>query len=253
MKLYKYVPEEVVAKSISCGVFRFYELLKYVAIEDDVGRSDASECSVNFPRHEWENDTEALPVLYIGDVKVHYTRISPSKEHIAQYFVFCSSFERTDNAILDTRFMVEFDANVFDIFEFVLKDFQGHLQNENLKIFSHGKVSYYSLKEPPKTRLKSSWEEVYLKHQDYSYQNEYRATLCIPDFMFDMATEETTHLRFKINDKKGEPLDFDLTVDIRGGIDSSGWRFIEIDISEFTKNIGVQSVVTDLSAVESAS
>ncbi|RZV19726.1 hypothetical protein EOJ41_10210 [Vibrio alginolyticus] len=253
MKLYKYVPEDVVAKSISSGVFRFYELLKYIAIEDGVGRADTSECSVNFPRHEWENDPQALPVLYIGDVKVHYTGISPSKDHISQYFVFCSSFERTDNAILDTRFMVEFDANVFDIFEFVLKGFQGHLQNENLKIFSHGKVKYYSLKEPPETKLKSSWEEVYLKHQDYSHQNEYRAALCIPDFMFDIASEETTHLSFNINDIDGEPLDFDLTVDIRGGIDNSGWRYIEIDISEFAKHVGVQYSVVDLNTVESAS
>ncbi|MGR5213361.1 hypothetical protein ACPV4A_22710 [Vibrio rotiferianus] len=253
MNLYKYVPEEVVAKSISSGVFRFYELLKYIAIEDDSGRADVSECSVNFPRHEWENDPQALPVLYIGDVKVQYTGISPSKEHISQYFVFCSSFERTDEAILDTKFMVEFDANVFDIFEFVLKDFQGNLQNENLKIFSHGKVNYYSLNKPPETKLKSSWQEVYLKHQDYSHQNEYRAALCIPNFMFDIAVEETTHRRFEINDKAGEPLDFDLTVDIRGGIDNSGWRYIEIDISEFAKHIGVEYPITDLSAVENAS
>ncbi|HBK3331649.1 TPA: hypothetical protein KD833_004728, partial [Vibrio parahaemolyticus] len=68
-----------------------------------------------------------------------------------------------------------------------------------------------------------------------------------------IASEETTHLSFNINDKDGEPLDFDLTVDIRGGIDNSGWRYIEIDISEFAKHVGVQYSMVDLNTVESAS
>ncbi len=42
MLLYKFVPTQEIAKQVAAGVFRFYELTKYVKLEDDTGRADGA-------------------------------------------------------------------------------------------------------------------------------------------------------------------------------------------------------------------
>ena len=50
MLLYKFVPTHQIAEIVSNGVFRFYDLTKYVAFEDETGRFD-EECD----RHSAKN------------------------------------------------------------------------------------------------------------------------------------------------------------------------------------------------------
>ena len=47
--LYKFTTSLDIAKQISVSIFRFYELVKYIKIEDNAGRSDINECSITFP------------------------------------------------------------------------------------------------------------------------------------------------------------------------------------------------------------
>lgn len=51
----------------------------------------------------------------------------------------------------------------------------------------------------------------------------------------------------KMYTKKGEEFDFNLKISLSSGIDEDGWRYVEIDISEFAANMCPEpSKITEL-------
>ncbi|AXN31625.1 hypothetical protein [Vibrio coralliilyticus] len=245
MILYKYVPEREIADVISRGNFRFYELVKYIDIEDISGRSDPHECSINIQDHEWEK-IEELPVVYLDDLKLHFSASSPSKEHISNYFVFCVSSKPTSNAIADSNYEVSFNVNVFETLGKLLLDFPFQ-SDDRYKLFSHGPVKYYNIKSELSPIQEERWQEVYLKHSDFSYQNEYRAALFLPPDVFEMVDEAPMSLDLPVNDAFGNRLPYNLEFEVRAGVDNWGWRYVELDLSKVISNAGIQFNMTSVS------
>ena len=60
--LYKFTTNTEIAKQISLGVYRFYELTKYIKMEDQTGRADSAEGSITFPKEEHYQYPEKLPI-----------------------------------------------------------------------------------------------------------------------------------------------------------------------------------------------
>lgn len=87
MILYKFTTSEVIAKIIAKGVFRFYELTKYLEIEDEIGRSDSFEGSVSFLDKEVVGFPNKIPIASFNGIEFRSVSISLDKEYLSQYFV----------------------------------------------------------------------------------------------------------------------------------------------------------------------
>lgn len=240
MKLYKFTPSLEIAKKISIGVFRFYELTKYIKIEDEVGRSDSAECSINFPPEEYGKFPEKLPLGSFNGVEFRCISIGNDEEFIKQYFVFCMSTKRDEKAIGDSKYAVELYKDNFDLFmQLINESYEESKSPDGRKFFSHGEVEYYDIHNHPKPIVGEFWREVYLKHADFKYQGEYRAAFFASDPLFNQIINNPMVIEKKICVKDKKPMKLELY--IQSGVDGEGWRFIEIDISTFAANISPES------------
>lgn len=246
--LYKFTPELDIAKKISIGIFRFYELTKYIKIEDKVGRSDPAECSVSFPPKEYENFPEKLPIGSFRGVEFKCITTGCDEEYIKQYFVFCMSTEMNSDTIGDSKYVVELQRDNFECFmQFLNPEKEDHKNQEGTYFFSHGEVEYYNIHNHPKPLIGSRWREVFLKHSDFTYQNEYRAAFFVSDSFFERTSERPDIIEYKIFTKDKKPMGFNLKICLSSGIDDEGWRYVELDVSEFASNISSEtSKITEL-------
>lgn len=242
MKLYKFTPSLDIAKKISIGIFRFYELTKYIKIEDDVGRSDSAECSVSFPPDEYEKFPEQLPTASFNDIEFKCIRAGSDEKYIKQYFVFCMSKNRDEKAIGDSRYAVELQKDNFDFFmQFLNEPYEDSENSDGRKFFSHGEVEYYDIHNHPKPIVGEFWREVYFKHAKFEHQSEYRAAFFASDHFFNRTMGNPMVIEKKIYSKDKKPIDFSLELYVKSGVDDEGWRFLEIDISTFAANISSES------------
>ncbi len=238
MLLYKFTPSLEIAEQISVGVFRFYELTKYIKIEDEVGRSDTAECSVSFTEEECEAFLEKLPTGSYNGVEFKCNGIRPNDEYIRQYFAFCMSTEMNDHAIRDSKYLVELHADIFETFMMILCSSENEsLNTDGARFFSHGPVEYYDIHNHPEPFIGDRWREVYVKHSDFNYQHEYRAALFASNHFFDRIREKPMVIERRIFGFKGEKMDFNLKISLRSGLDDDGWRYVEFDVSEFSANL----------------
>lgn len=242
MKLYKFSPSLEIAEKISVGIFRFYELTKYIKIEDEVGRSDSKECSVSFPPGEYEKFPEKLPTGSFRGVEFKCISAGNDEEYIKQYFVFCMSTKKDGTAIGDSKYAVELYKDNFDLFMQLLNEPYKDAENpDGRKFFSHGEVEYYDIHNHPKPIVGEFWREVYLKHTEFKYQNEYRAAFFVSDHFFNRIMGNPMVIEKKIYAKDKKPMDFNLELYVQSGVDNEGWRFLEIDISKFATKISPES------------
>ncbi|RDE19419.1 hypothetical protein DV711_11015 [Motiliproteus coralliicola] len=242
MKLYKFTPSLEIAERISVGIFRFYELTKYIKMEDEVGRSDSEECSVGFPRKEYEAFPEKLPTGSFRGIEFKCIRSGNDEEYIKQYFVFCMSTKSDEKAIGDSKYIVELYKDNFDLFMQLLNEpYEDSKNPDGRKFFSHGEVEYYDIHNHPKPIVGEFWREVYLKHAEFEYQSEYRAAFFVSDHFFNRVRDNPMVIEKKIYHKDKAPMDFNLELYVQSGIDDEGWRFLEIDISKFAANISPDS------------
>ncbi|GEM_PF-1341682 len=248
--LYKFTPTLDIAEKVSTGIFRFYELTKYIKMEDEVGRSDPEECSVSFPTKEYEEFPDKLPIGSFRGIEFKCISTGNNEEHIRQYFVFCMSTEMDKKAIGDSRYIVELYRDNFDLFMQLLNEpFDDSANPEGHQFFSHGEVKYYNIHNHPKPFIGNRWREVFVKHSDFNYQNEYRAAFFASDHFFDRISGNPMVIEKKIFDQNKEPMSFNLELYVQSGIDDEGWRYIELDISGFAANISPeQSNITELVA-----
>jgi len=238
MILYKFTTDEVIAKIIAKGIFRFYDLTKYIEIEDEIGRSDNFEGSVSFLDKEVSNFPDRVPIASFNGIEFKSISISLDKEYLSQYFVFCMSTIKNDRAIGDCDFAVELDTDIFDVFEKLLPTPLAPEDNrDGMKLFSHGAVEYYDIHHHPPTIQGKRWKEIYMKRSEFSHQNEYRAAMFISDEYFERVGKEPEVYEKKIRVPNGDKYDFNLKLVIKSGIDNNGFRFLEFDISEFQKNL----------------
>lgn len=242
MLLYKFTPTLEIAEKISIGIFRFYELIKYIKIEDEVGRSDCEEGSVSFLPEEFEKYPEKLPIGSFRGVKFQVMRSGRDEEYLKQYFVFCMSTKIDKKAIGDSKYAVELYKDNFDLFMQILNMPFDSLENpDGLKFFSHGEVNYYDIHNHPEPIAGSVWQEVYQKHTKFKYQSEYRAAFFASDNFFIRVMNNPMVIEKKIYTKDKKPMDFNLEFQVRSGVDDDGWRFLELDISKFAANISHES------------
>jgi hypothetical protein len=242
VKLYKFTPSLDIAEKISVGIFRFYELTKYIKIEDEVGRSDSAECSVSFPSEEYEKFPEQLPTGSFNGVEFKCISAGKDEEYIKQYFVFCMSTKRDEKAIGDSKYAVELYKDNFDFFmQFLNEPYESAENPDGRKFFSHGEVEYYDIHNHPTLIFGEFWREVYLKHAAFKYQSEYRAAFFASDLFFNRTMDAPMVIEKKIYTADKEPMDFNLELYVQSGIDDEGWRFLEIDISTFASNISPES------------
>jgi hypothetical protein len=238
MLLYKFTPNIEIAKKISIGVFRFYELTKYINMEDILGRSDPDECAVSFPKEEYEQYPDRLPVGSFGGVEFKCINMGNDPEYIKQYFVFCMSTNINEKAIGDSLFAVELYRDNFDLFMQLLNEpYEDKSNPEGLQFFSHGQVDYYDINNHPEPIVGRRWREVYLKHSKFKYQKEYRAALFASDHFFNRTTSKPMIIEKNIYTTDKTLMEFNLNLSLSSGIDEEGWRYIELDISEFAANI----------------
>ena len=238
MLLYKLTTSLEIAKQISVGIFRFYELTKYIKIEDTVGRLDKDECSVSFPKKEWSKFPEKLPTATLDGVEFKCASIKFSEDYIKQYFVFCTSKVINDTVIRDSKYAVELHLDIFETFEMLLCPPKSDSLNANgNKFFSHSPVAYYDIHNHPDPLLEDTWREIYIKHSDFKHQHEYRAALFASDHFFNRVRNEPMVIERNIFNKNGKKIDFNLKLSINSGIDTDGWRYVQFDISEFSANL----------------
>lgn len=226
--LYKYVPSQDIARQISKGIFRFYELTKYRKLEEKTGRSDPSEGSLGFPEKDYRNFPHKLPIASFRGIEFSCIHISPDDKYLSQYFVFCASTQSSESAIDGCGYSVELDTDIFDVFEMLLPT---PANDRGMKFFSHAPIEYYDVHHHPGKFDGENWKEAYIKHRQFSYQNEYRAAMFVSDQYFDRARTAPIVYRREARDSEGKPLDLKLV--IQSGTDDVGWRYLELDISEF--------------------
>ena len=223
MVLYKFTPELEIAEQISVGIFRFYELTKYIKIEDDVGRADSAECSVSFSPKEYESFPEKLPTGSFKGIEFKCISTGNDNEYIKQYFVFCMSTEMNEKTIEDSRYVVELYRDNFELFMQLLNTpEEDSVNTDGYKFFSHGEVEYYNIHNHPKPFVGNRWHEVFVKHSDFDYQNEYRAAFFASDHFFERTSDKPMVIERKIFTKNKEPIDFNLKLSLRSGIDGEG-------------------------------
>lgn len=238
--LYKYVAELEIAHAISNGVYRFYDLTKYMNMEDEHGRTDEGECSVTFQKEEYESAPEKLPVGSFRGVEFHCASMKPDDDYISQYFVFCMGSRVSDGVIGDSRYRVEVNRDVFDLLSTLLNPSDTpFIDEEGRKTFSHGAVEYYDIHNHPNPLSNQMWREVFVKHRSFMHQREYRASLFISDARFNRICNEGEVTGRDVYDVERVKMDFRLEFHLRAGRDGDGWRYIEIDTSEFAENLKV--------------
>jgi hypothetical protein len=242
MLLYKLVPTQEIAIQVAAGVFRFYELTKYVKIEENTGRADAAEGSISFPDDGSLDFVKRLPTASFNGVEFQCGSIRLSEDYLRQFFVFCMSTAKTKQAIGDCKFAVELDTDFFSTFEMFLN--AGELAPEIIggeKFFSHGRIDYYDIHNHPQSIKNERWRKVYFKHSSYSDQEEYRAALKASDSFFERISTKPWILERPIfKSPYGTLLPFNFKLKFRSGVDDSGWRYVEFDVSEFQTNIAGQ-------------
>lgn len=238
MRLHKFVPTLEIANQVAAGVFRFYELTKYIRIEEDTGRADAGEGSISFADDGALDFVEKLPTASLNGIEFQCQSIRLSEDYLSQFFVFCMSTTDSKQAIGDCAFAVELDTDFFSTFEMFLNS--GELapeRNGGAKFFSHGKVDYYDIENHPLSIENERWREVYLKHSDFSDQEEYRAALKASDTLFERTSTRPCVLERPIfTSPDRTPMPFNFRLELRSGVDVTGWRYVEFDVSEFQAN-----------------
>ena len=239
--LYRYVAELPVAEAIARGVYRFYELTKYMKMEDEQGRSDSAEGAVTFPEEEYISNPEKLPVASYNGVEFHCISMGVDEEYISQYFVLCMSTEASETLLGDAKYRVDIHHDQFELLSDLLNpsdDAPG--DRDGRKFFSHGPVEYYDIDNHPTPIPGQRWKEVYVKHRRFAHQHEYRAAFFINDSAVERISNQSEVIRRAIRHTDGSPMGFDLEFHRRAGRDSEGWRYIEIDTSEFAEKVGVK-------------
>jgi len=241
MLLYKFVPTVEIAGQVAKGVYRFYELTKYRKLEESTGRSDPSEGSLSFSNDEVQKSPEALPIGSFNGVQFSCVSVSPGEEYLRQYFVFCTSTQSSERAISGCNYVIELDTDIFDVFEMLLPTPKLPAGNpDGLKFFSHAPVEYYDINKHPARIEGELWRMAYVKHSRFSYQREYRAALFVSDQYFEKVGTRSLTYRRPAFDKSGRALDLKLLV--TSGTDEAGWRYLELDISEFQSTILPETV-----------
>lgn len=239
MLLYKFTTTSEIARQLSVGIFRFYELTKYIKIEDSFGRSDTAECSVIFPERESLAFPEKLPTVSFNGVEFKCVSVQPSDDYIKQYFVFCTSTIINNRVIGDSKYVVELHVDMFETFEMLLNPpLENYSKLNGYKFFSHSPVTYYDIHNHPEPLLGNKWREVYVKHSDFMHQHEYRAALFASDHFFNRVRNKPMVIERRVF-KNGQKLDFNLKLAIHSDIDADGWRYVEFDISEFSANLNL--------------
>jgi len=234
--LYKFTTSPEIARCISIGIFRFYELTKYIKIEDCVGRADSNEGSLTFPEEEHTKHPEKLPTATFNGVEFKCISVSFNEEYIRQYFVFCMSTVMNASVIGDSTHVIELSEDIFETIEMLLSNQQNEQNKSGLKIFSHGPVEYYNINRHPTPYGQEKWREVYIKHSKFEHQHEYRSAIFSSDQLFETLKRESLVIARPIY-KNGKRMHFDLKVSAASGTDYDGWRYIELDISEFAANL----------------
>lgn len=252
MKLYKFTTSLEVAESISRGVFRFYELVKYIQVEDGVGRSDLNEGGICFTDDECVQSPEKVPMGSLNGVEFKVQRMALSEEYIEQYFVFCMSTGMNENAIGDASHVVELNKDIFETFELLLVDEKNEgVSVENTKVFTHALVEYYDINKHPRPFGVEKWREIYLKRSEFTYQKEYRAAFFATSPIFEEIKCKPVTLKLPIYDADGGRMPFDLKLHISAAVDSDGWRYFEFDLSEFSDKLTKEaSTITEVSKLE---
>jgi len=237
--LYRYVAERAVAEAIARGIFRFYELAKYIKMEDENGRGDDAEGAFAIPQEEYAGNPEKLPVASFNGVRFHCVSIAADDEYLSQYFVLCMSTKAATSLMGDSRYRVEIHRDQFDVFSSLLNPPDDtSADGDGRKFFSHGPIEYYDIDNHPARVSGQRWKEVYSKHRRFADQHEYRAAFFINESAVERISRRREVIRRAICHRDGTPMDFGLEVHVRAGRDAEGWRFIEIDTCEFAKRIG---------------
>lgn len=232
--LYKFTTSAEVARLISIGIFRFYDLTKYIRIEDVVGRSDPRECSVSFLPEEYMDNPEKLPTASFNGVEFKCSHLGFDEQYISQYFVFCMSTDSAPTVMGDATHIVELDQDIFATIGLLLNDTWSPNIPSDYKFYSHGEVEYYDIENHPSPIGVEYWREVYIKHASFRHQKEYRAAIFAHARLFHRLSTSPLVVARPIY-QSGVRLDFDLRLSMTSGIDTDGWRYIEIDISEFSE------------------
>src|SRR5262245_58796835 len=118
-RAYKHIPERAIADLIAAGIYRFYELTKYIRMEDDSARADSMECSVSFPKDEVDSFPAKLPVASFNGVEFFCSSIKPDEAYVRQYFVFCTSLIG-EGVFEDAGYVVELETDIFATLAMVL-------------------------------------------------------------------------------------------------------------------------------------
>jgi len=247
--VYRYLSDLTVAQSIARGVLRFYELTKYLKMEDSLGRRDDAECAVSFPEEEYRTQPEKLPVASFKGIQFHCISTGVDQEYVSQYFVLCTSTPGANRAIGDGRYRVELHRDQFDLLSQLLNpSTKPYLDQDGRKLFSHGPVEYYDIDHHPAPIPKDRWKEVFLKHRTFAHQREYRAALFLSKQTFDRTREGGAEIRRAVHHPETrERMPFDLVFSVRAGLDHDGWRYVEIDTSAFREHLGLDpAVIVDL-------
>lgn len=231
--LYKFTTSAEIARQVSVGIFRFYELTKYIKIEDHVGRSDPHECSISFNDTECIEHPEKIPTASFNGIEFKCVSMRPDEKYISQYFVFCMSTVMNADVIGDSTHVVELNTDTFETFELLLCN---STVTKKHKLFSHDHVEYYDIHNHPIPFGQEIWREVYVKHSDFKSQHEYRAALFVSEHFFEKNRNAPTTIARPIF-QNNVRMAFDLKISMRSGIDPNGWRYIELDISEFSANL----------------
>jgi len=239
VKLYKFTPSLEIAEKVSVGIFRFYELTKYIKIEDTVGRADSAEGSISFHSEEYMNSPEKLPVGSFNNVEFSCVSINRNEDYLRQFFIFCMSTDLDKKAISDSEYAVELYKEVFELLSQHLNEpYEGLQSQKGTKFFSHGEVQYYDINNHPKSIEGKEWRSIYSKHSKFKEQDEYRAAFFASDHFFNRVKSNTLTIKKEIYGADKKRLNFDLEFYVRSGIDDEGYRFLEIDVSTLNANIG---------------
>lgn len=244
--LYKYLSDENIAKVVADGVYRFYELTKYIKMEDEYGRSDTSEGSVSFEEKESLEFPKKLPIGRLvkedgSSVSFSFLSMQPDHDYLKQYFVLCLSNCISSEVMNDSKNVVEITSDVFDFLERLFLPPAGVIIQDGRKMFSHGRVFYYDIHNHPGNISNEMWKQVFLKHRRFQHQDEYRASLFVSDKFFNRVSQnkEIKNIR-NIHSPDGKKLG-DAQIEITSGYDADGWRYIEIDTRNFCKKLGLNS------------
>ena len=246
--LYRYVAELEVAQVISQGIHRFYDLTKYMKIEDEHGRSDSAEGAVTFPEEEYISNPEKLPVASYNGIEFHCISMRVNEEYLSQYFVLCMSTEASESVLSDSKYRVEIHRDEFETLSlFMNPSVSSHDDNHGLKFFSHGPVEYYDIDNHPAPIPNERWKEVYVKHRRFMHQHEYRAAFFINDSAVERISNQSEVIRRIIYLRDGRNTELELKFHFRAGRDDDGWRYIEIDTSDFRANLNLKPArITEL-------